>query len=128
MRTLLRSQNAGPSSKVPRFRYTNEINKINIRTAIGFRCVRYSERFTNKNVYTDGGQIRRCPVPCLLNNPDCDFSASQSADDIGADIPENLFASLIVRYCQLLDDLQVQFRIGEIIAQAMSQPTRPSRR
>ena len=62
-------------------------------------------------------------MPRLPNNPDCDFSASQSADDIGADIPENLFASLIVGYSQLLEDLQVRFRIGEIIAQAMSQPS-----
>jgi hypothetical protein len=67
-------------------------------------------------------------VARLPNNPDCDFSASLSNDKIDADIEENLFTSLVVGYSQLIDDSQVQFRIGEIIARAMSQPTRLPRR
>jgi hypothetical protein len=74
--------------------------------------------FTSMEGRNGGALCLGCPI-----NPDCNFSASQSADDIGADIPENLFASLIVGYSQLLDDSQVRFRIGEIIAQAMSQPS-----
>jgi hypothetical protein len=83
---------------------------------------------TDRNVDTEESKKGRCPVPRLPNNPDCDFSASLSNDKIDADIEENLFTSLVVGYSQLIDDSQVQFRIGEIVARAMSQPTRLLRR
>ena len=67
-------------------------------------------------------------MPRLHNNPDRDFSASLSNDKIDADIEENLFTSLVVGYSQLIDDSRVRFLIGEIIARAMSQPTRLPRR
>jgi hypothetical protein len=67
-------------------------------------------------------------MPRLPNNPDRDFSASLSNDKIDADIEENLFTSLVVGYSQLIDDSRVRFLIGEIIARAMSQPTRLPRR
>ena len=63
-------------------------------------------------------------MPRLPDNPDRDFSAGECRDDIA----ENLFASLVAGYSQLIDDLQVRFRIGEIIGRAMSKPTRLPRR
>jgi len=66
-------------------------------------------------------------MPRSLGNPDRDFLASQSKDDIDADIAGNLFASLVVGYSQLIDDSQVRFRVGEIIAQATSRPTKAPR-
>jgi hypothetical protein len=83
---------------------------------------------TDGNVDTEEGQKGRCPVPRLPNNPDRDFSASLSNDKIDADIEEDLFTSLVVGYSQFIDDSRVRFRIGEIIARAMSQPTRLPRR
>jgi len=88
----------------------------------------YSERLTNGNVYIDGGQKRRCPVPRLPNNPDRDFSASQNEDDTHTDIAENLFESLVVEYGQLMDDSRIRFRIRQIIARAMSRRTEFPRR
>ena len=67
-------------------------------------------------------------MPRLPDNPDRDFSAGECGDDIEGDIAENLFVSLVAGYSQLIDDTQVQFRIGEIIARAMSRPTRLPRR
>ena len=68
-------------------------------------------------------------MPRLPNNPDRDFSANPSNDQIDPDIDENLFTSLVVGYSQLIDDSRVRFRIGEIIARAMSRPPRlPHRR
>jgi hypothetical protein len=63
----------------------------------------------------------------LPDNPDRDFSAG-CGDDIYDDTAENLFTSLVVGYSQLIHDSQVRFRIGEIVAQAASQPTRLPRR
>jgi hypothetical protein len=64
-------------------------------------------------------------MPRSLGNPDRDFLASQSKDDIDADIAGNLFASLVVGYSQLIDDSQIRFRVGKIIAQATNhQPRR----
>jgi hypothetical protein len=64
----------------------------------------------------------------LPNNPDRDFSAGQNEGDIHVDIAENLFESLVVGYSQLTDDSRVRFRIGEIIARAMSRRTKSFRR
>ncbi len=65
-------------------------------------------------------------MPRLPDNPDRDFSVG---DECGDDIEdENLFTSLIAGYSQLIDDPRVRFRIGEIIARAMSRPTRLPRR
>jgi hypothetical protein len=63
-------------------------------------------------------------MPRSPNNPDRDFSVNLSNENIDADIEENL----VIGYGQLIDDSQVRFRIGEIITQAMSQPTRVPRR
>jgi hypothetical protein len=63
-------------------------------------------------------------MPRLLNNPDRDFSVNPSNDKIDPDIDDNLFTSLVVGYSQHIDDSRVRFRIGEIIAQAMSRPPR----
>ena len=64
-------------------------------------------------------------MPRLPDNPDRHFSAEECRDNIENDIAENLFVSLVAGYAQLMDDSRVRFRIGEIIAQAMSEPTRP---
>jgi len=64
-------------------------------------------------------------MPRVPDNPDRNFSADECRDNIENDIAENLFESLVAGYGQLMDDSRVRFRIGEIIAQAMSQPTRP---
>jgi hypothetical protein len=64
-------------------------------------------------------------MPRLPDNPDRHFSAEECRDNIENDIAENLFESLIAGYSQLMDDSWVRFRIGEIIAQAMSQQTKP---
>jgi hypothetical protein len=58
-------------------------------------------------------------MPCLPDNPDRDFSATSSNNNIGID--ENLLTSLVVGYSELIDDSRVRFRIGEIINRAMSQ-------
>jgi hypothetical protein len=63
----------------------------------------------------------------LPNNTDRDFFTGYG-DGIDDDIAENLFTSLVVGYSQLIDDSQVRFRIGEIIARTASQPTRLPRR
>jgi hypothetical protein len=66
-------------------------------------------------------------MPRLPDNPDRHFLAEECRDNIENDIG-NLFESLVAGYGQLMDDSQVRFRIGEIIAQAMSQPTGPLNR
>jgi hypothetical protein len=69
-------------------------------------------------------RARRCAMPRLPDNPDRDISAGECGDDIKDDIAENLFVSLVAGYSQLVDDSRVRFRIGEIIARAMSRPTK----
>jgi hypothetical protein len=76
------------------------------------------------NCCSDDEGARRCAMPRLPDNPDRHFSAGDCRDNIENDIG-NLFESLVAGYGRLLDDSQVRFRIGEIIDQAMSQPTRP---
>jgi hypothetical protein len=61
-------------------------------------------------------------------NPDRDFSAGPPDGKSDADIAEGLFASLVIGYGKLIEDSQIRFRIGEIIARAMSRRTRPPRR
>jgi len=85
------------------------------------------EQYGDRNVVPltrgkGGAKMSRLP-----DNPDRDFSAG-CRDDIHDHIADNLFESLIVGYSQLLDDSRVRFRIGEIIARAMSRPTRLPRR
>jgi hypothetical protein len=79
-----------------------------------------------RNVYLEEGE-RRWPMPRLPNNPDRDFSASQSEDDINADIAE-LFASRPVGIVELFADPIVRMRIGSLIRDAMNRPTRFRRR
>ena len=62
----------------------------------------------------------------LPNNPDRDFSASQSEDDINADIAE-LFASRPLGIVELFVDPIVRMRIGSLITEAMNRPTRSRR-
>jgi len=61
------------------------------------------------------------------NNPDRDFSASQSEDDINADIAE-FFASRPLGIVELFADAIVRMRIGSLITEAMNRPTRSRRR
>ncbi len=63
-------------------------------------------------------------MPRLSNNPDRDFLAGQSEDDIDANIAE-LFASRPLGVAELFADRIVQMRIGRLITEAMSKPTRP---
>ena len=58
-------------------------------------------------------------MPRLPNNPDRDFSASQSEDDINADIAE-LFASRPLGIVELFVDPIVRMRIGSLITEAMT--------
>ena len=62
----------------------------------------------------------------LPNNPDRDFSASQSEDDINADIAE-LFASRPLGIVELFVDQIVRMRIASLITEAMNRPTRSRR-
>ena len=78
-----------------------------------------------RNVYLEEGE-RRWPMPRLPNNPDRDFSASQSEDDINADIAE-LFASRPLGIVELFVDPIVRMRIGSLITEAMNRPTRSRR-
>ena len=66
-------------------------------------------------------------MPRLPNNPDRDFLASQSEDDINADIAE-FFASRPLGVVELFLDPIVRMRIGSLIAEAMNRPTRSRRR
>ena len=66
-------------------------------------------------------------MPRLPNDPDRDFSASQSQDDIHAEIAE-LFASRPPGMLELFADHIVRMRVGVLIAQAMAAPTKPQRR
>jgi hypothetical protein len=57
-------------------------------------------------------------MPRLPNNPDRDFSAGQSEDDINGDIAE-LFASRPLEIVELFADPIVRMRIGSLIREAM---------
>jgi hypothetical protein len=65
-------------------------------------------------------------MPRLPNNPDRDFLAGQSEGDINANIAE-LFASRPLGIAELFADPIVQMRVGRLITEAMSKPTRPRR-
>jgi hypothetical protein len=58
-------------------------------------------------------------MPRLPNNSDRDFSASQSEDDIHADIAE-LFASQSPEWDDFFADPIVRTRIGTLITEAMN--------
>jgi hypothetical protein len=79
--------------------------------------------FDRRNVYIEKGRERRWPMPRLPNNPDRDFLASQSEDDINADIAE-FFASRPLGVVELFLDPIVRMRIGSLITEAMNRPTR----
>ena len=66
-------------------------------------------------------------MPRLPTNPDRDFSASQSEDEINTDIAE-FFASRPPGTVELFADPIVQMRIGSLIGEAMNRPTRLRRR
>ena len=68
----------------------------------------------------------RCPMPRLPKNSDRDFSASQSEDDIHADIAE-LFASQPPEWDDFSADPLVRMRKGTLITEAMNKPTTPQR-
>ena len=65
-------------------------------------------------------------MPRLPDNPDRDFSASQSEDDIHAEIAE-LFAGRTQGMLELFVEPAVRMRVGMLIAQAMGAPTKPQR-
>ena len=60
------------------------------------------------------------------DNPDRDFSASQSEDNMDADIAE-LFASRPPGMEEFFADPRVRMRIGMLIAQAINKPARSRR-
>jgi hypothetical protein len=62
----------------------------------------------------------------LLNNPDRDFSADQSEDDINAATAE-LFASRPLGLAELFADQIVQMRVGRLITETMIKRTWPQR-
>jgi hypothetical protein len=66
-------------------------------------------------------------MPRLPNDPDRDFSASQSEDDIHAEIAE-LFAYRPPGMLELFADPIIRMRVGVLIAQALAAPTKRQRR
>jgi hypothetical protein len=66
-------------------------------------------------------------MPRLPNNPDRDFCATQSVDDIDADIAE-LFASRPLTLAELFADQIVRMRIAMLITEAMKGPRPTSRK
>ena len=84
-----------------------------------------SERSTDE-MFTSRRGERRWPMPRLPNNPDRDFLASQSEDDINADIAE-FFASRPLGVVELFLDPIVRMRIGSLITEAINRPTRSRR-
>jgi hypothetical protein len=66
-------------------------------------------------------------MPRLPNNPDRDFSVSQSEDEINSDIAE-FFASRPLGIDELFADPIVRMRIGSLIREAMNRSTRLRRR
>jgi hypothetical protein len=65
-------------------------------------------------------------MPRLPKNSNRDFSASQSEDDIHADIAE-LFASQSPEWDDFFSGPIVRMRIGPLITEAMNRPTTPRR-
>ena len=65
-------------------------------------------------------------MPHLPNDPDRDFSAGQSEDDINADIVE-LFAFRPPGLAELFADQVVQIRVGRLITETMIKRTWPQR-
>jgi hypothetical protein len=86
-----------------------------------FTSIRGSERSTDE-MFTSRRGERRWPMPRLPNNPDRDFSASQSEDDINANIAE-FFASRPLGIVELFADPIVRMRLGSLIGEAMNRPT-----
>ena len=66
-------------------------------------------------------------MPRLPNDPDRDFSASQSEDDIHAEIAE-LFTSRPPGMLELFADPIIRMRVGVLIAQALAALTKRQRR
>jgi hypothetical protein len=65
-------------------------------------------------------------MPRLPGNSGRDFSASQSKDEIAADIAE-LFATRPPAVDEFFANSNARMRIGVLIARAMDQPMRPRR-
>jgi hypothetical protein len=82
------------------------------------------ERSADRTIDTEEGQIWRCLMPRMPDNPDRNYSATPNEDDIDADI-EELFAS---RPLGLFDNPIVQARIGSLIALAINRTERHHRR
>ena len=110
-------------SVVARNHHTFGIRNVHLG---GFTSIRGSERSTDE-MFTSRRGERRWPMPRLPNNPDRDFLASQSEDDINADIAE-FFASRPLGVVELFLDPIVRMRIGSLITEAMNRPTRSRRR
>ena len=83
---------------------------------------RESEHSTHE-MFTSTREEWWWPLPPLPNNPDRDFSAGQSEDVTNANVAE-LFASRPLGVAELFADPIVQTRIGRLITEAMSKPTR----
>jgi hypothetical protein len=73
-----------------------------------------------------GAAEMAAPNASPRKNSDRDFSASQSEDDIHADIAE-LFASQPPEWDDFLADSLVWMRMGTLITEAMNGPTPPQR-
>ena len=69
---------------------------------------------------------RSWPMPHLPNNPDRDFSADPSEDDINANVVE-LFASRPLGLAELFADQIVQMRVGRLITETMIKRAWPQR-
>ena len=62
----------------------------------------------------------------LPSNPDRDFLANQSEDDIHAEVAE-LFPGRTQGMLELFVEPAVRMKVGMLIAQAMAAPTKPQR-
>ena len=65
-------------------------------------------------------------MPRLPNNPDRDFSADPSEDDVNANVVE-LFASRPLGLAELFADQIVQMRVGRLITETMIKRAWPQR-
>ena len=95
------------------------------RSALADYFIRGSERSTDEMFTSTRGE-RRWPIPRLPNNPDRDFSAGQSEDDINANVAE-LFASRPLGVAELFARPHRRMRIGRLITEAMNRPTSRAR-
>jgi hypothetical protein len=66
-------------------------------------------------------------MPRLPSNPDRDFSASPSDNEVEAEIAK-LFASQPPGMGEFFEDPIVRLRIGMLITRALNRPMRPRRR